>query len=140
MKYLRHFAAVTCLLVLSGAGLAGDTSRSTQDVLEHHLAAFGSGDVEKILSDYTEDSVIITEGGVLQGKDQIEGLFTALVEEFAKPGMTFSMGVTHISGDIAFITWSAETADNVYGFASDTFIIENGKIKSQTVALAAKAK
>jgi len=35
---------------------------------------------------------------------------------------------------VAFITWSAETADNVYEFATDTFVIRDEKIVTQTFA------
>ena len=34
-------------------------NESTNDVLGHHLSAFGEGSVEEILKDYTEDSVLL---------------------------------------------------------------------------------
>ena len=33
---------------------------STQSVVEHHLQAFGAGDVEASVGDYSEDSVFIS--------------------------------------------------------------------------------
>ena len=57
-----------------------------------------------------------------------------MVEEFSKPGMTFTMDAVHVTGDIAYIVWHAETADNVYEMATDTFVIEDGKIATQTLA------
>ena len=35
---------------------------------------------------------------------------------------------------MAHIIWSAETADNVYEFATDTFVVREGKISVQTFA------
>ncbi|WP_413717617.1 nuclear transport factor 2 family protein [Silicimonas sp. MF1-12-2] len=113
---------------------------STEEVLNKHLTAFGAGDVDALMEDYSEDSVIILQSGALEGPDAIRALFEALVAEFSKPGMTFSLDATHISGEVAFIVWHAETADNVYEYATDTFVIEDGKIQTQTVAFAATPK
>ncbi len=40
-----------------------------------------------------------------------------------------------VDGDTAYIVWKAETADNrVSNFGTDTFIVQNGKIVTQTFA------
>jgi hypothetical protein len=39
-----------------------------------------------------------------------------------------------MEGEIAFITWTAETADNTYEFGTDTFVVRDGKILVQTFA------
>ena len=39
-----------------------------------------------------------------------------------------------VEGDCAFIVWDAETADNKFEDASDTFVIRDGKILVQTYA------
>ncbi|NKB72576.1 MAG: nuclear transport factor 2 family protein [Candidatus Latescibacteria bacterium] len=112
----------------------------TAKVLNHHLEAFGSGDVEGIVSDYSEDSVILTQGGALKGLDAIRGAFTGMVAEFSKPGMTFEMLQMNIEGEVAFIIWKAETADNIYELGTDTFVIRDGVIVSQTLCVVAKPK
>jgi hypothetical protein len=38
------------------------------------------------------------------------------------------------NGDTAYIVWKAETAENRYEIGTDTFIVKNGKIVSQTFA------
>jgi hypothetical protein len=40
----------------------------------------------------------------------------------------------HAEGDYAYILWNAETADNTYEAATDTFIVRNGKIVAQSFA------
>ncbi len=35
----------------------------TEKTLLHHLEALGEGDIDAVMSDYTEDSVIITPDG-----------------------------------------------------------------------------
>jgi len=37
-----------------------------------------------------------------------------------------------VSGDYAYILWSAETADNVYELGTDTFVVRDGKIVAQS--------
>ncbi len=52
---------------------------STESVLAHHLESLGAGDVDAILSDYTDDSVLFTPDGSLRGRDAIRPLFQGLV-------------------------------------------------------------
>ena len=140
MKTIIGNAAFAVSLAVATQALAGSHAMSTEEVLNKHLTAFGAGDVDALMEDYSEDSVIILQSGALEGPDAIRALFEALVAEFSKPGMTFSLDATHISGEVAFIVWHAETADNVYEYATDTFVIEDGKIQTQTVAFAATPK
>ncbi len=125
--------------------MAGDTARTapavhdpvsklTEDILDHHLRAFGAGDLSGILEDYIEESIIITPDGVLRGPKQIASLFEAFFAEFAKPGTTFAMRQRIIERETAYIIWSAESADNVYELGTDTFWIHDGKIITQTLA------
>jgi ketosteroid isomerase-like protein len=115
-------------------------ARSTEDVLDHHLQAFGAGDLSGILEDYTDESIIITPEGVLRGPDQIAPLFQSFFAEFAKPGASFAMRQRIIEGETAYIVWSAETADNVYELGTDTFWIHDDKILTQTFAAKTDAK
>jgi len=107
---------------------------TTQQVLEHHLKAFGEGDLEGILQDYTEESVIFTQNGLLRGPGEMRSLFDGLIAEFGKPGSSFEMKTQIVDGEAAFIVWSAETADNVYELGTDTFVVRNGKIVTQSLA------
>ena len=66
------------------------------------------------------------------GADEIRPLFQAMIAEFGKPGATFSMKQQSIEGDYAYILWTAETADNVYEMATDTFVVQDGKIVAQS--------
>ncbi len=126
------------------AGVAPSTQRpakeSTEAILDHHLQAFGAGDLAGLLQDYTDGSVIITPEGVLRGRTQITPLLKAFLAEFAKPGASFHLDRRVVEEETAFIAWSAETADNVYRFATDTFWIHDGKILTQTFAAMVEPK
>ena len=105
---------------------------STKDILDNHLKAFDQGDVNGILSDYAPDAVFFTKDGALKGIHAIRPLFEALMAEFGKPGATFSMKRQLVESDYAYILWTAETADNVYELATDTFVVREGKIVAQS--------
>ena len=111
-----------------------DITATTQDVLAHHLDCFGKGDLAGIMADYAAESRFFTPDGVLHGSEAIRKFFVKLFEDFARPGMSFEMLRQEIQGDTAYIVWKAETADNRFELGTDTFIVHNGKIVTQTFA------
>ncbi len=107
---------------------------STKDVLDHHLNCFGAGDLNGILADYAPGAVLLTPDGPLTGVDAIKPLFQALLTEFGKPGAGLSIKQQYVEGDYAYLLWTAETADNVYELATDTFVVRDGMIVAQSFA------
>ena len=107
---------------------------TTNDVLDQHLKCFYENDLEGVLADYSSDAVLFIPGRPLKGPNAIKPFFQALLSEFAKPGASFSMREQCVEGDYAYILWSAETADNSYEAATDTFVVRNGKIVAQSFA------
>ena len=113
---------------------------STSEVLDRHLKSFAHYDVDGALADYSSDAVLFVPGGPLKGPGAIKSLFEAVVSEFRKPGSSFTIEQRWVDGDHAYILWTAETADNSYEFATDTFVVRNGKIVAQSFAAKIKAK
>jgi hypothetical protein len=74
------------------------------------------------------------QGGVLHGSNAIRQFFGTLFEEFEKPGMPFDLQQQEVDGDTAYIVWTAESAENAFEIGTDTFIVQNGKIVTQTFA------
>ena len=107
---------------------------TTKDILDHHWEAFTTQDLDMVMEDYDDDSVVITNMGTFEGLDEIEGLFTNIFDEFSQDGSTAELEMEEIEGDTAYIVWSGETPDNDYAFATDTFRIEDGIITVQTFA------
>ena len=124
--------ALVFALPLSWAAVAGESASITEKVLDHHLKAFGDGDIVEILADYTEESVLLTANGPVKGQAALRPVFEAFFAEFAKPGASFEMKQRLIEGEVAYIVWVAETADNVYELATDTFLVRDGKIAVQS--------
>lgn len=113
--------------------------RSTQDVLDHHLACFGRGDLDGILADYAPTAIMFTPTGALKGPAAMRPVFQAIFTEFGKPGTSFSMKHRSVDCDFAYILWSAETADNVYEMGTDTFVVRNDQIIAHSFALKIRA-
>jgi ketosteroid isomerase-like protein len=107
---------------------------TTRDTLDHHLKCLGAGDVAGVLADYAPDAVLFTPNGSLKGIAEITPAFAAAAKEFGRPGTTFEMKHLSVDGEHAYIVWSAETANNIYEFATDTFVIRDGKIVAQSFA------
>jgi ketosteroid isomerase-like protein len=113
---------------------------STSEVLDRHLKAFAENDLDGVMADYSSNAVLFVPTGSLRGPGEIKPLFQNLVAEFSKPGSSFTMQQRCIEGDHAYIIWAAETADNSYEFATDTFVVQNGKIVAQSFAAKIKPK
>jgi ketosteroid isomerase-like protein len=113
---------------------ADGATTTTRTVLAHHLERFGKLDLAGTMADYADESTFFTQGGVLHGYEAIRQFFATLFEEFKKPGMSFDLLQQDVDGHTAFIVWTAETADNHFEIGTDTFIVQNGKIVTQTFA------
>lgn len=111
--------------------LSETTARSTEETLQAHLQAFGTGDVDAIMAHYAEDAVAIHQEGTLTGKDEIRAYVENLVEAFP-PGSTLNMEQQFVVGDTAYIIWSGESDQYTVPFASDTLIVRDGMIQRQT--------
>lgn len=92
------------------------------------------------MSFYAPEAFLITPDAVLQDPDQIQTFFVAQMAELALPGLVFELKMKKVNGNIAFIVWSADTAENTYHYASDTFVIADGKIVAQTITFSVTPK
>jgi ketosteroid isomerase-like protein len=107
---------------------------TTSEIVNQHLKCFYQKDLDGVVADYASDAVLFIPSGPLRGLIAIRPFFQTFVAEFSKPGATFSMHQQYADGDYAYILWNAETADNTYEAATDTFIVRNGKIVAQSFA------
>lgn len=110
----------------------------TREVLDHHLKAFQNNDLEATMADYTEESILITPDGTARGLAEIRKNFEGAFTMFPKDSLTFTMTKTIILQDVAYILWQAKTPKFELSYATDSFIIQGGKIIRQTYAGAVK--
>lgn len=107
----------------------------TRQVFEHHTRALGRGDIDGILSDYAQDSILITPNAVLKGHEAIRGAFEGFVAGLFKPGTyEFTLETLSVEGEIAYVTWHAKCASADVVMGTDTFLVRDGKIAVQTFA------
>ncbi|HEY1328163.1 MAG TPA: nuclear transport factor 2 family protein [Casimicrobiaceae bacterium] len=111
---------------------------ATETVVRKHLQAFVERKgVAAILDDYHDDARLYSEAAVYQGKAQIRDFFVDFIGSLPSRAVDqFALRSLRVEGDLAYITWSAGSH---IPMATDTFVVRNGKITSQTFAMLAAA-
>ena len=137
MRASHPIIAATLLGLAAVPAWSAAPPGSTEDLVARHLAASAKGDVEGIVADYSDDAVSISPGGVTHGKDELRKLFSAIFGGAAGSHPPLVLQQQVYAGEIGYITWTqnAGTPAEVHG--SDTFVVRNGKIVAQTVAIVA---
>ena len=106
----------------------------TKEVLDHHWVAFKANDLEETMKDYTDESVLITPNGVYSGLGEIRQNFINAFKAFPKDSTTFTLDKSVVVKDVGYILWRSRTPTFNLSYATDTFIIREGKIVRQTYA------
>ena len=109
-------------------------SSVTETVVRNHLQAFlEQKGIAAIVNDYDENARFYSEAKIYQGKQEIHGFFSNFINSLPAGAIDrFSLRSLQVDGNIAYITWSVG-ADIPMG--TDTFVVGNGKIVSQTFAM-----
>ena len=106
----------------------------TEAILNHHLQSFGTANIDELVSDYTEDSVILFESNLIKGLDNIKTFFSDFIDNSLPPGSDFEMKHLQVVDNVAYIVWEASTDKLAFKMGTDTFVIKDGKIHQQTIA------
>ena len=115
--------------------MASANNKQTEKTLLHHWQAFEAGDVETIMSDYATDAVLITPDGPLKGHAQIRSMFEKIFADMFPPNsISLNLAKQIVEGEMAYILWSGSSALYNATFATDTFVMRDGKIVAQTFA------
>jgi hypothetical protein len=109
-------------------------SRTTEVVVREHLRAFlEQAGVDAIVKDYHDEARLYGEAKIYRGKHEIHGFFVDFLDALPAGGLErFELRSLQIEGNIAYITWSVG-GDIPLG--TDTFVVDDGKIVSQTFAM-----
>jgi len=99
-------------------------------VLQNHVQALVSHDLDGVMKDYTEDSVVFSPRGVTKGLNSIRASFSRIITIYT-PEVIANMKTIRqeIYGEYAYVLWSAVPA---VLFGGDTFHIRDGKILMQS--------
>lgn len=107
---------------------------ATETVVRRHLQAFlDQQGIAAIVNDYADDACFVTEERTYRGKPAIGSFFEAFIAALPPKAISrFSLRCLRAEGDMAYITWSAGTE---LPLGTDTFVVRDGRIVSQTFAM-----
>jgi ketosteroid isomerase-like protein len=105
----------------------------TEAIVRNHLQAFvEQKGIDAILSDYDDNARFHSEAKMYQGKQEIGEFFAGFIAALpAGATKRFALRTLRVDGELAYITWSA---GREIPLGTDTFVVRNGKIVSQTFA------
>jgi ketosteroid isomerase-like protein len=109
---------------------------SVRQIWEHHIAAWNARDLDRIMVDYDEQSVVIRNNYIFRGRAEIRQLFEHLFATFdqARSGSVDRVIIEH---QVVYIRWKVSLPElHAAGQSSsgtDTFVIDGGKIRVQTI-------
>ncbi len=107
-------------------------------IIKRHVAAFTSGNLDAVMNDFGEHSMVNRPNGVFEGPERIRTPYGGLLAEFGvidrgdSPGLTFD--ALHVCHDVIFISWHAESMHSVFPFGTDRFICNGDKLERQSIA------
>lgn len=104
---------------------------TNEQVLEQHLEYSRSGSEEVFLRSYKEDSVLITRWGVHHGLDEIRMCFRKLKSNLPNAHFTYKFHI--VENDLGFLEWSAVSDTHIVADGADSYIIQDGYIRAQTI-------
>lgn len=111
-----------------------EASGITETVVRRHLQAFlEQKGLAAIVSDFDDDARLCSEATIYRGKQAIQGFFTDFIASLPAQAVSrFTLRSMQVDRNIAYITWCVGS-DIPLG--TDTFVVDNGKIVSQTFAM-----
>jgi ketosteroid isomerase-like protein len=105
-------------------------ARTPQDIFTHHVTALGGRDLDGIVADYTEASVLITAERSYRGRREIRAFFAALLD--ALPEAKWALTTTTYEGQVLYIEWTADATTHRVSDGVDTFVFDADSIAIQT--------
>lgn len=113
---------------------------NSENVLQHHLQALSQNELEELLKDYTEESELWTQNGIIAGLDNISSFFTYAFTLLPKDKSSLEIKKMIAKDDKVYLVWTADSPVINISFATDCFEIKDGKITWQSIAFQAVEK
>ncbi len=119
---------------MSAESVLSTESAVTESVVRNHLQAFlEQKGIAAIVDDYDENARFYSEAKTYQGKQEIHGFFVDFIDTLPIGAIeNFSLRCMRVGGNVAYITWSV---GRDIPLGTDTFVVQDGKIVSQTFAM-----
>ncbi|MFZ6052036.1 nuclear transport factor 2-like protein [Halocola ammonii] len=114
-------------------------NRTPQQVFEDHLKLANEGKVEEdIKRNCAEDIVLLTNWGTFRGHSGVREAAKLLDDQLN--GGSYNYKLIQCEDKMCFLTWTAESETVSIPDGADSFLIENGKIKVQTIYYSVQEK
>jgi len=110
-------------------------TRTPEQIFRHHAEALVAGDMDEFMSDYGDDSVLITAGGAVRGNGQIRDAFSGVLSMLTNP--SWDLHTRIFDGDVLFLAWNV-TSDTNRMEGVDTFVFSENGIRAHTVHFVAE--
>ena len=88
-------------------------------------------DLDGIVSDYSDDALLITPAGVRHGKAGVREGFVQLIGDL--PGAQWELPTMIFEDDVMLLEWRAESEKVKVDDGIDTFVFRDGLIRVQTL-------
>ena len=124
--------AASVLAVSSGPAMATGDSAASKAVWDGHLQKVMSGDLDAVMTDFTDESTILTPDKIYIGAGEIRGYigkFIAGLTPEAKK--TLTMQTETPCGDIVFTKFTVGAAKRTFVYTAE---VKSGKIVTITTA------
>ncbi len=108
--------------------------RSTDQVLQAHLAAFRSANATLIACDYARNAVFMLPGSVARGPDEIQATFAGFLQSAGAINSVSVESMT-IENGAALMTYKVDSQHIVVTEGVDTFVASRGRIVLHTAYL-----
>ncbi|AXT49695.1 nuclear transport factor 2 family protein [Aquimarina sp. BL5] len=106
--------------------------KNSQDVFESHMKAVDTLNASNVAEDYSDDALFITPEKTYKGKSEILEFYTEFLPNFED--FQFNTIKQETNGKVVYFVWNGKNKHIDLRLATDTYIIENGKIKQHTFA------
>ncbi|MEO6793122.1 MAG: nuclear transport factor 2 family protein [Mycobacterium sp.] len=112
-------------------------ARTPQEIFDHHIQALIALDADDLLTDYTDDSALITAAGVAYGLDGIRAAFSQVSAALADA--VFDIKSQNYHGDLLLLEWKLD-APGFQVDGVDTFVFGDDSIRAQTISQLVRPK
>lgn len=105
--------------------------RTPTEVIDEHIALIQAGNIEQAMCDFAPDATVILPGQVITGLDNIQAGLAGFGQLFG--GATPTVESETAAGPVVMVTFSVFGPQFSIPNGSDTYIVERGFIRYQTV-------
>ena len=109
-------------------------TKTSMEVVDHHLEALEQGDLDNLMSDYADDAVMIFPEQTLTGRAAIRDFFTDAIEQYGAQALAGVVPSKKVQADeLIYVVWTQHPGTDQAMRGVDNYIVKDGKIKVQAV-------